>query len=64
MEAEELQGVFVKFGLDGTGKDAKQQRLQILEETYGTRAWSRICDMPSERINEGRKAIVARLEAA
>jgi len=62
IEAEELQGVFVKYGLDGTSNDAKKQRMDLLERMYGTRSWTAVCDLPSDRIRDGRMAIIAERE--
>jgi hypothetical protein len=63
IEAEELQGAFVKYGLDGTSKEAKESRLELLERIFGTRSWTKICDMPSAKIREGRLLIVSEREA-
>lgn len=62
IEAEELQGVFVKYGLDGSSKDSKEQRLDLLERIFGTRSWTAICDLPSQRIRDGRMMIIKERE--
>lgn len=58
IESEELQGLFVKYGLDGQAKDAKERRLELLERVFGTRSWTNISNMPSEKIRAGGAVIM------
>lgn len=53
IQAEELQGLFVKYGMDGQSADAKKERGQFLEDVFGTRSWTAICNMDSQKIAAG-----------
>lgn len=53
IESEELQGLFVKYGLAGQAKDEKERRLELLEEIFGTRSWTAICGLDSETLRAG-----------
>ncbi len=58
---EEIMGEFVRYGMDGTSKDAKKERLQVLEDIFGTRSWESVTNMPSQRLADGLANIVAKL---
>lgn len=63
IEAEELQGLFVKFGIDGQSAEAKKTRLELLERIFDTRSWSAICNMDSAKIREGAKILQSMYES-
>lgn len=50
---EEIVGEFVRFGIDGTSKDAKKQRLAILEKIFSTRSWEAVSNMESGKLRGG-----------
>lgn len=45
---EKIKVCLVKHDLDGTSKEAKKGRVEILEKHFGTAAWSEITDMHLE----------------
>lgn len=59
---EEIAGALVKHGLDGQSRDEKSRRLEILETLFGTRSWTAIESMSSERLRTGLKALRAKFE--
>ncbi|WP_338860056.1 AAA family ATPase [Xenorhabdus griffiniae] len=50
---EEIKGLFVKLGLDGNSKEAKEQRLDVMENIFATRSWTAIEGMNSEVLKQG-----------
>lgn len=59
---EEITALFVKHGLDGTSKDAKKERFALLEQTFGTAAWTAIEGMNSDLLKAGLATLVEQLE--
>ncbi|EAM6080647.1 AAA family ATPase [Salmonella enterica] len=59
---EEIKGLFVKIGLDGNGVDTKKERLELLEEVFGTRSWTAVESMNSKSLREGFAKIKTRYE--
>ncbi len=58
---EEIIGEFVRYGIDGTGKDAKARRLELIEQVFGTRSWEKITNMRSNELADGLEGIRAAL---
>lgn len=58
---EEIIGEFVRYGMDGQGKDAKVKRLEVLEEVFGTRSWEAISNMHSDKLKTGLDLIRVKL---
>ncbi len=50
---EEIVGEFVRYGLDGTSKDAKTKRLQLIEDVFATRSWESVSNMESDKLRAG-----------
>jgi len=48
--AEEIKSLFVKHGLDGTGKDAKEKRNKALHDVFQTGSWTKVENMRSETL--------------
>ncbi|HEL8054226.1 TPA: AAA family ATPase [Escherichia coli] len=59
---EEIKGLLVKAGLDGNSTEAKKERLELLEELFGTRSWTAIENMNSKLLREGFAKIKTRFE--
>lgn len=47
---EEIKSLFVVHGLDGTGTEAKQKRVAILQDVFKTGSWTKIESMRSDQI--------------
>lgn len=60
---EELQEVLIELDLDGTSSKAKQGRVELLKEVYGTSSKTAIEDMTAEAIRAGVSTIKARSAA-
>lgn len=54
---EEIKGLFVKLELDGNSKEAKEARLNLMENVFATRSWTLIEGMPSDKLRDGFAAI-------
>lgn len=50
---EEIKGLFVKLELDGNSKEAKEARLNLMENVFATRSWTLIEGMPSDQLRNG-----------
>lgn len=60
--AEQLKDLFVMHDLDGTAKDVKKQRVELLQNTFGTSSWTAITSMQAEKIEAGYMALKQKLE--
>lgn len=47
---EEIKSLFIQYGLDGTGTEAKQKRTALLHEVFKTGSWTKIESMRSDHI--------------
>lgn len=59
---EEIKGLFVKHGLDGTSTEAKEKRMNLLDEVFGTRSWTAIEEMKASQICDGYNVLKDKLE--
>lgn len=50
---EEIKGLLVQHGLDGTSQGAKKGRTDLLEEVFNTKSWTAVESMRSEKIKAG-----------
>ena len=50
---EEIKAVLIQQGFDGTGQEAKQARVALLQEIFGTGSWTKVESLPSEKIKAG-----------
>lgn len=50
---EEIKGLFITHGLDGTSNDAKTKRTEILHDVFGTYSWTAISSLKSDEIKNG-----------
>lgn len=60
---EEIKALFVQYELDGTGKDAKQERNRLLNLIFDTGSWTKVENMNSEKIKDGFMRLKDDLEA-
>lgn len=51
--SEQIKDLLVKHNLDGTGKEAKQKRVELLEKIFGMSSWTSITSKNSEEIRMG-----------
>lgn len=61
---EEIKGILIEHGLDGTSNDAKQGRVKVLKEIFGTASWTAVEGMRADDIKAGCHRMRAHLEAA
>lgn len=59
---EEIKGLFIKYGLDGTGKQEKLKRTQLLEKHFETTSWTKVSSMHSSELKNKYKTIKACLK--
>lgn len=59
---EEIKGLLIKHGLDGTGAEAKKRRVELLETVFNTASWTKVENMRSDAIKDGYLALGALLE--
>lgn len=50
---EEIKGLLVEHGMDGTSTEAKKRRQDVLMLTFGTGSWTKVESMDAERIKAG-----------
>lgn len=50
---EEIKALLIRHGLDGTSTEAKQKRVELMENIFKTGSWTKIESMPSEKIKAG-----------
>lgn len=50
---EEIKALFVEHRLDGTAQEAKQRRLSLIKQVFGTGSWIAVESMNSEKIKDG-----------
>lgn len=50
---DEIKTVFTKQGLDGSSREAKAQRVDVLEKIFGNGSWKRVEAMPLEHLHDG-----------
>lgn len=50
--AEEIKGLFVEHGIDGSSTDAKKKRIGLLDQIFGTRSWTAVESMPSTKLKD------------
>lgn len=60
---EEIKGLLIKYGLDGTGADAKKKRMDLLERVFGTMSWTAITEKRSDSLMAGYEQIKEILES-
>lgn len=60
--AEEIKALFMRLGLDGTAAGVKKERVQILEDTFGTASWTAITSMSLDELQGGYQALLSRLD--
>jgi len=60
---EEIDSLLTKHDLAGTSKEAKQGRIAILEEVFGTASKTRLESTRSEKLKEGYNDLKTKLEA-
>lgn len=60
---EEMNGLLIKHGLDGTSAEAKKGRVDILNTIFGSSSKTKIESMRSEQIKDGYERMKAELEA-
>jgi hypothetical protein len=51
--AEEIKGLLIKHGLDGTSNEARKRRMDMLQGIFGTMSWTAIENKPASHIREG-----------
>lgn len=51
--SEQIKDLLVKHSLDGTSKEAKQNRVELLEKIFGMSSWTSITSKNSEDIKSG-----------
>jgi hypothetical protein len=51
--AEEIKALFVKYDMDGTSAAVKKSRLALLEQVFGTAAWTAIETQSSDLLRAG-----------
>ena len=54
---EEIKALLIEHGLDGTGNEAKQRRVELLKQVFSTGSWTRIENMRAEEIKAGYEAM-------
>lgn len=54
IECEEIKNLLIKHNLDGNGAEAKKKRVDLLEQAFCTASWTKIENMASEGIRDGR----------
>lgn len=59
--AEEVQGLLVKY-FPGQTASEKQQKLDLIEQFFGTRSWTKVENTPSEKLKQGYADLKAFLE--
>jgi hypothetical protein len=59
---EEIKALFVRRGLDGTAKDAKEKRAKYMLEIFGTGSWTAVMSMKSDQIRNGYNTLKQILE--
>lgn len=59
---EEIKGLLVKHGLDGTSAQAKKERYELLEEVFHTGSWTKIEGSKSSEIEAGYRLMRSMLE--
>ena len=59
---EEIMALFVKHGLDGTAKEAKAKRFELLEMVFGTASWKAITGMQSKALFKGKASLLDALK--
>jgi len=59
---EEIKSLFIKHSLDGTGKEEKLKRNEILLAVFGTGSWTAVEDMNSDKLRGCYQVLKARLE--
>lgn len=57
MWCEEIKALLIEHGLDGTGNEAKQRRVELLKQVFSTGSWTRIENMRAEEIKAGYEAM-------
>lgn len=60
--AEEIKGLMIKHGLDGTSADVKKRRVELLQEVFGTTSWTKIENLHSSAIKNGYERMRAQLD--
>lgn len=50
---EEIKGVMITGGLDGTSSDAKKQRMELLSTIFGTRSWAAVETLSGDKLRDG-----------
>jgi hypothetical protein len=59
---EEIKAILIQQGFDGTGTEAKKDRIALLQEIFQTGSWTKIESMPSEKIKAGCLRMRAKFE--
>ena len=59
---EEINGLLAVYKLDGTSSDAKQKRMDLLQEIFGSYSKSFIENLDSVKIQHGYEQIKSKLE--
>lgn len=49
---EEIKSLFVTYGLDGSGKDAKEKRVKVLNKVFQTGSWTKVESLNSKVLKE------------
>lgn len=60
--SEQIKDLFVQHGLDGTAKEVKKQRIDLLEKTFGISSWTAITNKSSKDIKKGYNDMKTTLE--
>jgi hypothetical protein len=60
--AEEIKGILMKHGLDGTSAEVKKRRMDLLQFVFNTMSWTSIENMHSDKIRDGFYAMKNELE--
>ncbi len=59
---EEIKGLMIKHGLDGTSNEVKQRRMNMLQNVFGTMSWTAIENKRSADIKDGFEQLKYMLE--
>lgn len=59
---EEIKALFIQYGLDGTSKDAKEKRVNVLQDIFETGSWTKVESMHSEKLRHKYAALKKQLE--
>lgn len=59
---EEIKGLLIKHGLDGSSAEAKGKRVDLLQEVFDTASWTKVENMHSDKIKAGYELMKSNLE--